>query len=364
MLCYTSGTTGNPKGVLYEHRSTVLHAMVRDEPRRLRPQRPLGGAAGRADVPRRRLGPCPSATAMAGGKMVFSADYTPQVMCDLMQRRGRHPHRRRAHRLAGADQPCRFDRRGSRQAHDRPYRRLGGAAGDDRMVHRPRHPGRPRLGHDRDVAARHRRRAAAATGTSSSREQRVDLLCKQGRVPFGVELRTVDDEGNVLPRDGKTSGRLQTRGPWIIRQYFQDEQGDVHRRGRLVRHRRRRHPPSRRRAPDHRPLEGRDQVGRRMDQLDRPRKCRGRLPRRRRGGGGRGQASQMGRTAAAAGGAQGGRRRRRRRQILDHLAGHVAKWWLPDEIVFVDSLPHTATGKLLKTALREQYRDYKLASAA
>jgi fatty-acyl-CoA synthase len=51
-------------------------------------------------------------------------------------------------------------------------------------------------------------------------------------------------------------------------------------------------------------------------------------------------------------------------QILDHLEGHVAKWWLPDEILFVESLPHTATGKLLKTALREQYRDYKLASAA
>ena len=63
-----------------------------------------------------------------------------------------------------------------------------------------------------------------------SREEQVDLLCKQGRVPFGVELRIVDDEGNVLPRDGKTSGRLQTRGPWIIRQYFQDEKGDVHRR--------------------------------------------------------------------------------------------------------------------------------------
>jgi fatty-acyl-CoA synthase len=51
-------------------------------------------------------------------------------------------------------------------------------------------------------------------------------------------------------------------------------------------------------------------------------------------------------------------------QILDHLESHVAKWWLPDEIVFVDSLPHTATGKLLKTALREEYRDYKLAGAA
>jgi fatty-acyl-CoA synthase len=51
-------------------------------------------------------------------------------------------------------------------------------------------------------------------------------------------------------------------------------------------------------------------------------------------------------------------------QIVAHLSGHVAKWWLPDEILFVESLPHTATGKLLKTALREQYRDYQLASAA
>ena len=50
-------------------------------------------------------------------------------------------------------------------------------------------------------------------------------------------------------------------------------------------------------------------------------------------------------------------------EIQAHLAAHVAKWWLPDEILFVDSLPHTATGKLLKTALREQYRDHVLPSA-
>ena len=49
--------------------------------------------------------------------------------------------------------------------------------------------------------------------------------------------------------------------------------------------------------------------------------------------------------------------------ILDHLAKHVAKWWLPDAIVFVDDLPHTATGKLLKTALRERFKDFALAAA-
>jgi fatty-acyl-CoA synthase len=49
-------------------------------------------------------------------------------------------------------------------------------------------------------------------------------------------------------------------------------------------------------------------------------------------------------------------------QITAHLTAHVAKWWLPDEILFVESLPHTATGKLLKTALRAEYRDHVLAA--
>jgi fatty-acyl-CoA synthase len=49
-----------------------------------------------------------------------------------------------------------------------------------------------------------------------------------------------------------------------------------------------------------------------------------------------------------------------REDLLEHLAGQVAKWWLPDDVVFVDELPHTATGKLLKTKLREQYEDHRL----
>jgi fatty-acyl-CoA synthase len=44
--------------------------------------------------------------------------------------------------------------------------------------------------------------------------------------------------------------------------------------------------------------------------------------------------------------------------ILDFLSGKIAKWWMPDDVVFVESLPHTATGKLLKTALRKQYAGY------
>ena len=50
-------------------------------------------------------------------------------------------------------------------------------------------------------------------------------------------------------------------------------------------------------------------------------------------------------------------------QVREHLTAHVAKWWLPDAIEFVDELPHTATGKLSKLTLRQQFRDYRFADA-
>ena len=49
-------------------------------------------------------------------------------------------------------------------------------------------------------------------------------------------------------------------------------------------------------------------------------------------------------------------------ELTSHLSARLAKWWLPDEILFVDELPHTATGKLLKTKLREQYKNHRLSS--
>jgi fatty-acyl-CoA synthase len=49
-------------------------------------------------------------------------------------------------------------------------------------------------------------------------------------------------------------------------------------------------------------------------------------------------------------------------ELLTFLSERVARWWLPDDVVFVDELPHTATGKLLKTKLRERFKDYKLST--
>jgi fatty-acyl-CoA synthase len=49
--------------------------------------------------------------------------------------------------------------------------------------------------------------------------------------------------------------------------------------------------------------------------------------------------------------------------LLKFFEGKIAKWWMPDDVVFVDQLPHTATGKLLKTKMREEFKAYKLPSA-
>jgi fatty-acyl-CoA synthase len=195
-----------------------------------------------------------------------------------------------------------------------------------------------------------------------SEGEQLDLLCRQGRAPFGVELRTVDDEGIVLPRDGKASGRLQARGPWIVGRYFQADEpatdadnwfdtGDVA----IL------HPDGVMQITDR----SKDVIksgGEWISSIELENAAVG-CP---------------GVAEAAAIGVYHPKWDERplllvvRREgvdvtpqaILAHLANHVAKWWLPDEILFVDSLPHTATGKLLKTAIREQYKDYKLATAA
>jgi fatty-acyl-CoA synthase len=193
-------------------------------------------------------------------------------------------------------------------------------------------------------------------------DEQVDLIAKQGRVPFGVEMRIVDDEGEVLPRDGETSGRLQVRGPWVIRQYFKEEApavdsdgwfdtGDVA----AI------HPDGTMQITDR----SKDVIksgGEWISSIE--------LENAAVGCEGVAEAAAIGiqhpkwderplllvvRKPASAVTAD---------EIRAHLEGEVAKWWLPDEILFVDDLPHTATGKLLKTELRERYRDFRFATAA
>jgi fatty-acyl-CoA synthase len=171
----------------------------------------------------------------------------------------------------------------------------------------------------------------------------------------------VDDEGNIQPRDGKSSGRLQVRGPWVVKRYFKAEEdaadadgwfdtGDV-----AVLH-----PDGVMQITDR----AKDVIksgGEWISSVD--------LENAAVGCAGVQEAAAIGvhhpkwderpillvvRKPGSAVTAD---------EIQAHLGQHVAKWWLPDEIHFVDELPHTATGKLLKTAIREKYKDFKLAAA-
>ena len=147
--------------------------------------------------------------------------------------------------------------------------------------------------------------APPANWDELSFDEQVDLVCKQGGCRSGSSFGSSTTRARSSRATAKLGPAADPR-PLGDQALFPGRGRRLRRRGQLVRHRRRRRHPSLRHDADHRPLQGRDQVGRRVDQLGRPGKCRGRLPGRRRGGGDRRQSSEMGRAAAAAGGAQAG----------------------------------------------------------
>lgn len=360
MLCYTSGTTGNPKGVLYEHRSTMLHAMAEVAPSvfNLSPQTvalpivPMFHAAAWG---------LPFAGALAGAKFVYSAVNDAKILCRLMNDE-------KVTHSAGVPTVWlamfqHIDETGQKPEYLQLVT-IGGSAAPRAMIERLMGMG-IRVGHAwgmTETSPIGTMGAPPANWNDLSFDEKVDVVCKQGRVPFGVELRVVDDNDVQQPRDGVSSGRLQIRGPWVIRRYFKAEAdaadadqwfdtGDV-----AVLH-----PDGTMQITDR----SKDVIksgGEWISSVELENAAVG-CP-------GVAEAAAIGifhpkwderplllvvrKSGSDVTPAE----------ITRHLAAKVAKWWLPDEILFVDSLPHTATGKLLKTALRDQYRDYQLKSAA
>jgi fatty-acyl-CoA synthase len=191
-------------------------------------------------------------------------------------------------------------------------------------------------------------------------DAQLDVQEKQGHPPFGVELKVTDDEGRDLPWDGKTFGRLKVRGPAVARAYFKGEAeivdsdgffdtGDV----------------------AHIDAHGYMKITDRSKDVIKS--------------GGEWISSieienlAVGHPDVAEAAVIGVRhpkwderpllivvpkkdREPSRAALLDFLRPKVAKWWLPDDVVFVAEIPHTATGKIKKTDLRETYRDYRLPS--
>ncbi len=359
MLCYTSGTTGNPKGVLYQHRSTMLHAMAEVAPgvfnlsnqSVLLPIVPMFHAASWG---------LPFAGAAAGVKFVFSVTNEAPILCKLLNEEG-------VTHSAGVPTVWlsmfqHLDETGAGLGKLQLVT-IGGSAAPKAMIERLMRQG-IRVAHAwgmTETSPIGTMGAPTANWDELSLDEQIDVVCKQGRVPFGVQLRVVDEEGNVQPRDGTSSGQLQIRGPWVVKRYFKADAdatdrdqwfdtGDV-----AVLH-----PDGTMQITDR----AKDVIksgGEWISSVELENAAVG-CP-------GVAEAAAIGvqhpkwderpillvvRKPDAEVTAEG---------VTAHLAQKVAKWWLPDEVLFVDDLPHTGTGKILKAELRKQYRDYRLSES-
>jgi fatty-acyl-CoA synthase len=187
------------------------------------------------------------------------------------------------------------------------------------------------------------------------------MLMKQGRAPFGVDWRIVDENGKELPQDGKAFGDLQVRGPWVTSGYFKGEGGNPIRDGWF--------PTGDVCTID---PDGFIQITDRSKDVIKS-------------GGEWISSIDLENIAVAHPAVQEAAvigikhpkwderpivvavkkagQALSREDLLTFYEGKIAKWWMPDDVVFVDDLPHTATGKLSKLTLRERFKDYRLPGA-
>jgi len=358
-MCYTSGTTGNPKGVVYSHRSTLIHALGSAVPNGL-------GLSGCDSVllvvPQFHVNSwgVSYAAPMNGCKLVLPGpkmdgeslfELLDQEECSLslavptvwMMLTG-------------------YLRESGKQLPHMQRVVIGGSAVPEAMIRS--------FEQDYDVQVIH---AWGMTETSPlgtlnflmphlrslDYEQQMPVKLKQGKPVFGVDIRIVNDDGDVLPHDGESFGRLQAKGHWVTSGYYGVEQdssvdtngwfetGDVATIDSdgymMITDRTKDVIKSggewissielENLAVGHPEIVEAAVIGIAHPKWDeRPLVI----------------------AVRSAGSAL------EKQALIDHIAASVARWQVPDDVVFVDELPHGATGKLNKLKLREDFRDYQL----
>ena len=357
-LCYTSGTTGHPKGALYSHRSTVLHswgACMVDT---------IGVSSRSVILPvvpmfHANAWGLPYAAAMAGAKLVM-----PGAGLD-----GESIHRlieaEQVNLLAGVPTVWLMllgylEETGKRiDSVDTVV--IGGAAAPRSMIEAFQQRYGATVIHAWGMTETSPIGTVGALKRKHddwSEEDRVSQQLKQGRGVFGVDLRIVDDSGAELPRDGKAFGELQVKGPWVVDGYYRREEEILDAEGWFPTGDVATLDPDGFMQITDRSKDVIKSGGEWISSIDLENEV----------------LSHPSVAEAAVIGIAHPRWDERpllivvpapgasptREDMLEHLDGRVAKWWLPDDVVFVDELPHTATGKISKLTLRQRFRDYLL----
>lgn len=359
-MCYTSGTTGNPKGVLYSHRSNVLHSMIASTPDAmgvgsrdvvmpvvpmfhancwgLALTTPMSGAA--MVMPGSRMDGASIYELLDTYRVTFTAAVPTvwlMLLQHLQQTGAKLPYLKRVV-IGGSACP-----RAMAKTFEEDY--------GVEVVHAWGMTEMSPLGSLCSIKPDY----AALTGDAL-----LDIKEKQGHPPFGVEMKITDDNGRELPWDGKTFGRLKVRGASVLRRYYKDDLDALDEHGFF----------------DTGDVATLDPHGY-MRITDRAKDVIK--------SGGEWISSialenlAVGHPMVAEAAVIGvshpkwGERpllvivlkpgeSATREDVLNYMQGKITAWWIPDDVVFVDQIPHTATGKILKTALREAYKDYVLPS--